>query len=81
VQLAGTLAADGAQPAQIHEPDRDREHDRRERGVRQEAQRSRQEQQHERDDGGRRELRDLAATARAFDHRRLRGRTVHDERA
>ena len=44
-------------------------------------QRAGQEEEHERDDPGGRQVRELAAPAGAFDHRGLRRAAVHHERA
>ena len=65
----------------VDELDADQEHDRREHRLRHVGERLREEQQHDQDDDGRRELRDLAPAAGAVDHLGLRGAPVHDERA
>ena len=70
-----------AQALEIHQPDRDREDDGRERALRQILQRASQEEEHEYDDPGRHDLCELASSAGPFDHRGLRRAAVDDERS
>jgi hypothetical protein len=73
--------ADVAQTAQVDELNGDREHDRPEDTLRQILERARQEDEHERDNPGSGQVRELASPAGGLDHRGLRRAAVHDKRS
>ena len=64
-------------PSHVDHADGDGEHDARQNAARQVLQRAGQEHEHDGDDDGEDELRDLAPRARPFRHRRL-GRAAVD---
>ena len=80
-ELVAPAGQDAPHPADVDELDRDEEHHRRQRGVRQVGQRPGEQQKDDQNHGGGRELGQLAAPARAVDHLRLGRAAVDDERA
>ena len=80
-KLSRTFAPDARQPAQVDQLDSNDENDGAQHAARQKLQWLRQEQQYQRDHDCGRNLRQLAAAARALDHRGLGRTAVDDERA